>query len=406
MSAHSRNGPWTYGNQVHLLENGEAFYPAVWEALAVARQEVLIETFILLDDEVGRQLASGAIAAAVRGVRVAITVDDYGSSPLPDHFVAALVEAGVDFRRFDPQPRIAGLRTNALRRLHRKIIVIDRRVGFIGGINFSIDHLRKAGPRAKQDYAVEVRGPIVGQLHTLVSDTLSGRKSPRLRPWWRRRVPPPPMPVQARDKGAAAMLAWRDNHHHRDDIELHYRAAIRHAQRDVLIANAYFFPGYRLIRELRRAARRGVRVRLLLQGRQADQALASWAAQSLYAYLARAGVVIYEYCERPLHGKVAVIDAHWSTVGSSNLDPTSLSLNLEANLIFDDLIFAAELRARLEQLIAHQCQKVDATTQPPQPWWRRMLGYLAFHLMRRFPHWDRVLPQREQKIVAVKPGES
>src|SRR5690606_30315624 len=128
---------------------------------------------------------------------------------------------------------------------------------------------------------------------------------------------------------------WRDNERHRDDIEIHYRWAIRKARREIVIANAYFFPGYRLVRELRRAARRGVSVKLILQGRS-DQPVASWAARSLYAHLMRAGVQIHEYCRRPLHGKVAVIDGHWSTVGSSNLEPSSLSLNLEANLVFHD----------------------------------------------------------------------
>lgn len=400
MNTRRHGSPWTYGNSVRLLENGEDFYPAVWDALASAQREVLIETFILFDDAVGRKLASCAIAAAVRGVRVAITVDDYGSAELPENFVAALLEAGVEFRRFDPRPRIAGMRTNPLRRLHRKIVVVDRRIGFIGGINFSIDHLRQSGAHSKQDYAVAVEGPIVGQLHRLVSDTLTGKPAPRQRPWWRRRASRLPDPVE-RGEGAGAILAQRDNRHHRDDIELHYRAAIHHARREVLIANAYFFPGYRLVRELRHAAKRGVRVRLLLQGGQADSRLARWAAQSLYATLARAGIVIYEYCERPLHGKVAVIDDRWSTVGSSNLDPTSLSLNLEANLIFDDLMLAATLRESLERLIADQCREIEASSRPPQLWWRRLLGNLVFHLMRRFPRWDRALPQREQLLVAI-----
>jgi cardiolipin synthase len=389
-------GKWTYDNEVRLLENGEAYYPAVIEAMEAAREEVLIETFILFDDEVGRSIRDAAIAAAQRGAHVAITVDGYGSPDLPAEFVDGMLAAGIDFRYFDPRPRLLGWRTNMFKRMHRKIVVIDRSKAFIGGINYSIDHLRKSGPKAKQDYAVEVRGPIVQHVHALAMSTLTRRKLPRSKPWWRTRVPPPPM----RDRGTPSLLVWRDNEHHRDDIELHYRAAVRAARHDILIANAYFFPGYRLVRDLRHAARRGVRVRLVLQGR-ADQAIAAWAARSLYTHLIRAGVCVYEYCERPLHGKVAVIDDEWSTVGSSNLDPSSLSLNLEANLIFYDRHFAEHLRGRLEHLIDRHCKQADSD-RPLQPVWRTWTGYLAFHLMRIFPRWANVLPRRRQPLVQAE----
>lgn len=392
-------GAWTYGNRVRLLENGEEYYPAVVEALAGARSEILIETFILFDDEVGRSIRDAAIAAARRGVRVAITVDGYGSPDLPAEFVDGMLAAGIDFRYYDPRPRLLGLRTNMFKRMHRKIVVVDRRLGFIGGINYSIDHLRKAGPKAKQDYAVEVSGPIVDHLHALATATLTRRKLPRSRPWWRTRVPPPPM--REAGNGTPALLVWRDNEHHRDDIELHYRAAIRAAREDIVIANAYFFPGYRLVRDLRHAARRGVRVRLVMQGR-ADQAIAATAARSLYASLIRAGVQVFEYCERPLHGKVAAIDGEWATVGSSNLDPSSLSLNLEANLIFYDARFNARLRERLEHLVERHCKRADPD-HPLQPHWRSWLGYTVFHLMRMFPRWASLLPRRRQPVVQAAP---
>lgn len=396
-------GTWTYSNRVSLLENGEEYFPAVNAAIDEARDEVLIETFILFDDKVGQELRTCLINAARRGVRVTMTVDGYGSPDLPAEFVGGMTAVGIDFRYFDPRPRLFGMRTNAFRRLHRKIVVIDRRQAFIGGINYSEEHLYSFGPKAKQDYAVVVSGPVVAHMHMLVHATLHGQKAPRSRPWWRTRVIDSKRTLQ--DGAPATLMVWRDNDHHRDDIELHYRMAIRSARRDVLIANAYFFPGYRLVRELRRAARRGVRVRLVLQGTP-DQPVATWAARSLYTLLMRAGVEIYEYCERPLHGKVAVIDERWSTVGSSNLDPSSLSLNLEANLIFDDEVFTAKLRERLHHLIQHSCQRVDPARPPAQPLWRQIAGYVVFHIMRWVPTWDRWLPRRNQPVIAATSAEA
>lgn len=394
-------GEWTYGNQVRILENGEDYYPAVFEAIANARHEVLLETFLIFDDEVGRQLQAALLEAARRGVRVVATADGYGAPDLGPDYVGPLVEAGVDFRWFDPRPRVFGMRLNLFRRLHRKIVVVDRELGFIGGINYSMDHLRRGGPESKQDYALEVRGPIVRDLWRLADALHAPEAMPRTGPWWRRWISRCD-DVRARREPVALRLVWRDNDHHRNDIEAHYRLALRQAQREVLIANAYFFPGYRFVRDLRRAAQRGVRVRLLLQG-SADKAVVTWAARSLYKYLARAGVRIHEYCERPFHGKVAVIDDHWVTVGSSNLDPTSLSLNLEANLIAQDASLARQMRERLERLIAHHCKEVDPADIPPQPLWRQWAGYAVFHLMRRFPHWGLWLPRREQPLLGPDP---
>ena len=186
---------------------------------------------------------------------------------------------------------------------------------------------------------------------------------------------------------ARAAFVTRDNHRHRTDIERHYRAAVRSARERVLIANAYFFPGYRLLRDLRRAARRGVQVDLILQGRP-DMPWAQRASQLLYGYLVRAGVRIYEYSERPLHGKVAVVDDRWATVGSSNLDPTSLSLNLEANVIVRDETFASHLREQIERLLQQRCELVRLPTPGPlRSAWIALRSLLVFHAMRHFSAW-------------------
>jgi cardiolipin synthase len=195
---------------------------------------------------------------------------------------------------------------------------------------------------------------------------------------------------------ARALFVTRDNREHHNDIERHYRAAIRSARRRVLIANAYFFPGYLLLREMRRAARRGVDVQLVLQG-EPDMPIVR-VANLLYDHLMRDGVKIHEYCRRPLHGKVAVVDDDWSTVGSSNLDPLSLSLNLEANVVIRDRAFADELGGKLEALIRADCRQVSPGAPPRWPWWDSLRNAVVFHFLRRFPAWASRLPPHAPRL--------
>lgn len=390
---------WVPGNDVKLLENGEAFYPRVFECIAHARREVIIETFILFEDEVGLALQRELIAAAQRGVRVDIMIDGFGSPDLSDEFVLALTRAGVKLRVFDPgiRFRLLGQRLNVIRRMHRKIIVIDGELAFVGGINFSSDHLRSFGPMGKQDYSVEVAGPVVAQIHRFVLREIAlGQKEPG---WFRRRIREhEPRGAHAEHKGSAdVVFVSRDNRRHPEDIERHYRAAIRSARKRIVIANAYFFPGYRLIKEMRRAARRGVDVRLILQG-EPDLPIVKTAASMLYHHLLHAGVQIYEYCERPLHGKVALVDDTWSTVGSSNLDPLSLSLNLEANVIVRDQGFNRVLAERLEHLMRESCKKIDAADLTEWSAWRLVRSFFIFHFLRWYPRWAAWLPRHSPRL--------
>lgn len=399
MSRASQSSRWVPGNQFELLENGEDFFPRVFEAIAKARREVMLETFILFDDKIGQELHAVLLAAAQRGVQVHVLVDGFGSPDLPDQYLDALVQAGVHFRIFDPGKRVLGQRLNMLRRMHRKIVVVDGEHGFIGGINYSADHVADFGPEAKQDYAVEVRGPIVAQMHQYTHEAV-------LSPAERRRSRAKALPARGQPYAgtAHAIFVTRDNHDHTNDIERHYRIALRSARKRVVIANAYFFPGYRFIREMRRAARRGVDVRLILQG-QPDMPIVKTAAGLLYDHLLRAGVRIYEYCDRPLHGKVALVDDEWSTVGSSNLDPLSLSLNLEANVIIRDRAFNATLYSRMAHLMDNCCKQVEPSPKGPWEGLRLVRSYCVFHLMRWFPAWAGWLPRHEPTISLVKAQE-
>jgi cardiolipin synthase A/B len=392
---------WIPGNHFTLLENGEAFFPAVFEAIAGAQREVLIETFILFEDKVGIALKDALVAAARRGVQVDVMVDGFGSPDLSAQYLGELSAVGVRLRSFDPQPPLLGIRINVFRRMHRKIVVVDGEIAFVGGLNYSADHLLDYGPAAKQDYAVKLRGPLVAEIRRFARAAIAEPAGPRR--WFARRPPAPDNSEAPASGGAQALFVTRDNNAHRDDIERHYRVAIRAARKRIVIANAYFFPGYRLLRELRRAARRGVEVKLILQG-MPDMAIVKTGAELLHAHLQRAGVKIYEYCQRPFHGKVALVDDEWATVGSSNLDPLSLSLNLEANIVIRDRAFNQQLAEHLDRLMCESCTEVEPRTAPSL--WESLRSFVVFHFLRRFPRWAGWLPAHTPAVVMPAPPAS
>ena len=387
-------GPWRTGNRATLLENGEEFFPRAFAAIAGAQREVVIETFILFEDAVGRDLQRALIQAANRGVQVDLTVDGYGSPSFSPEFLSELVAAGVRVHVFDPHRGVLGVRVNVFRRLHRKLLIVDGARAFIGGINYSVDHLAETDPKGKQDYTVELEGPVVGDILHFARDALAGDGTGER---WRH----PAVDARREAVGDAEVLfELRDNRRRRSSIEREYRRAIRGAKREIVIANAYFFPGWGFLRELRRAARRGVRVTLLVAA-ESDSPIAHPATRTLYRHLMRAHVDIVEYCERQFHGKVALIDDTWATIGSSNLDPLSLSLNLEANVFVRDAAFARAMRERLDALRARECHAVDATHVGPRRWWSTMMRPLLFHVLRRFPRWAGLLPAHTPQLVRV-----
>jgi cardiolipin synthase len=399
---------WVSGNQFKLLENGEQFFPRVFESVDSAREQVVLETFILFEDKVGKALHAHLLKAAERGVQIDVTIDGFGSPDLSPEFLGSLADAGVRVHVFEPGSRLWGWRTNVVRRMHRKIVVIDGKRAFVGGINYSADHLADFGPEAKQDYAVEIEGPLVAVINDFVHRALragqrnashGGASSARAG-----------MPADASRSvedliaglpaagEASAIFVTRDNLEHTTDIEKHYRIAIRSARHRVVIANAYFFPGYLLLREMRRAAKRGVQVNLILQG-EPDMPIVKTAASLLYHHLIAAGVRIFEYQEKPLHGKVAMSDDLWATVGSSNLDPLSLSLNLEANVIIRDSSFNQLLYEKLSLLMANSCREVGIDDVEKPGWWLTLRSYGVFHLMRRFPAWAAWLPAHRPRLM-------
>lgn len=374
-----------------MLENGDELFPRMIETIDKAQHEILLESFIWFDDPVGRKIKRALVDAALRGVWISVLVDGYGTHYLPRAFIDELTEKGIRFYVHDSQPAWFGVRLNIIKRMHRKLMVSDGQTAFIGGINIAQNQTSDFGPDFKQDYAAELQGPVVGEMRKFLQRAVQEYSAEKIK-----FVDIPGVSASRSSSGCAVVrFVTRDNKRHRNDIEQQFLRRMRKANSHITIANPYFFPGYRMLREMRRAARRGVRVRLLVQG-QLGSPLAKRAAQTLYDFLVESGVEVYEYWERQLHGKIAAIDEDWATVGSSNLDPLSLSLNLEANLFVIDREFNELLTKRIASLMEEW-----ETRQINKSWiYRRTMlkwfgSFIIYHLLRHFPRFAGWLPPTE-----------
>ena len=361
------------GNQVELLQGGDELFPRMCAAINAAQREVWLATYIFHNDPAAGAIQAALAAAAARGVAVHVVVDGFGTLGTLAGLRSALQPAGVKLEVFRPLERwYAWLQPGQLRRLHQKLCVCDESVAFVGGINLiddrhDLNHGWVDTPRL--DFAVALHGPLALSVHATTRamwarahlarawreearavarsrrpvkaslQLLGQLRSATARPG----ADPSPQPVQA-------AFVVRDNLSQRRAIERSYVEAIHRARTRIDIAVPYFYPGRGFLRALTAAARRGVRVRLLLQGK-VDYRIAALAARAVYDEMRARGVRIYEYTPAFLHAKVALVDDDWATVGSSNIDPLSLLLNLEANVVVRDPPFAAALAQRFDEAL-------------------------------------------------------
>ena len=384
------------GHQVELLQSGQEFFPSLIESIDTSTHEVRLETYIFHFDTTGEQVAAALIRAALRGVQVCVVMDGIGTPLIPAAWVQKFAQAGVRWHRFSPLGPLGYLIPMRWRRLHRKLCVVDANTLFCGGINIVNDFVDpNHGPQdaPRFDFAVRVSGPLVLEAHKLVTQfwarlqlasDLGLLRLTHARQAIKAVVRPlsPPAVVSADARlQAQAALVLRDNFLNRSRIERAYRKAIGEAQHEVLIANAYFLPGRKIRKALIHAARRGVRVRLLLHGRY-EYFMQYHASRPVYGALLAAGVEIYEYSTGFLHAKVAVVDSRWATVGSSNLDPLSLLLAREANVVVQSAGFAKVLRNSLLAAIQTHGVVLQPQAFANRPWQHRLLDALAYSLMR------------------------
>ncbi len=396
------------GNQVELLEGGDMLFPRMQQAIDAATSEVWLATYIFHNDAAAIAVADALKHAAARGVAVHVVVDGFGSIATMGLVRGLFAGSAVKLEVFRPLDRwYSWLQPGQLRRLHQKLCVCDGEVAFVGGINLIDDRLDMNHgwlDQPRLDFAVQVRGALAEQVGATARAMWTRSHLSR---GWRdeaRQLARSPRPVkealslvrQLRGQAdaptaveASAPLAMRaafvvrDNVRQRRAIEHSYVRAINRARVRVDIAVPYFYPGQRFRAALRNAARRGVRVRLLMQGK-VDYRLAAMAARALYDELRGVGVRVFEYTPAFLHAKVALVDDEWATVGSSNIDPLSLLLNLEANVVVYDAGFSAVLAERFDAAFAVSTEVLGPPARAGLQGWahRSLVAWGAYLYLR------------------------
>ena len=371
MWAHRLGLPLREGNAVSLLSDGSVIMETTKTLIRGARHSIVFEIYIWANDAVGQEIATLLIQAKARGVDVRGVVDDlgtWGSSAM----LARLDKAGIPLLRFHPVAPWRPIRIMN-RRNHRKLLIADGCEAVVGSANWGLDYDAAANPKAFLDVGVALRGPIVKDLvedFARVWGRTGGKdlnsieiEGPALwdGPWL---------------EPATVQLVTSAGYRGTSAIRRHLRLLISQVQKELLLANAYFVPGVPLLKQMGRAATRGVDVRLLVPG-QSDNGFVQAAGRASYGKLLKSGVRIFERQGRMLHSKAALFDDSLALIGSGNLDPRSFRLNLELNVAIHHPELAKELHVIFEK---HQTQSVEIQAQEwaRRPWWRRAVERFAY----------------------------
>lgn len=376
--------PLTTGNAVRLLQDGPATYRAMLAAISAARDHINMETYILDDDAVGRQFAEALLAKQAQGVQVNLLRDSAGTFGTPVAFFQRLVAAGVQVLEFNPvNPLTARDGWQWNQRDHRKLLVVDGRIAFLGGINISSVYSGGSFGKAKRvdadavlswrDTDLQIQGPVVAELQKLFLAAWQSQLGPALQP----REYFPALPAMGTQ--VVRVIASSPE----EEFSLIYAillSAIGSAETSVRITNAYFAPDPQLLQALLAAASRGVEVTLILPART-DSWLVFHAGRSHYAHLLGGGVRIFERRGVVLHSKTALVDGVWATVGSTNLDWRSFLHNHELNAVMLGADFGQQVQAMFERDLAESdAIELDAwerrsPTLRVQEWFGRLWEY-------------------------------
>lgn len=363
------------GNRVRLLVDGEQAFPAMLAAIAAAETFVHLETYIFEHDRIGVKFGEALSERARAGVKVRVIIDAFGGMSLPGSFLSAMREAGVEILIYRSliARKTFGRWT---RRDHRKLMVTDGTVAFIGGINIGDEYAAVSdGGRGWRDTHVRVEGPVISHIETLFFETWHAEGGAPYRPYPRFADESVAVPGSV-----LAVALGSDDRGNRTAIRRAYLHAIARARNYIYIANAYFVPDRGIRRALGRAARRGVKVHVLIP-EVSDLKSVQLAGSYVLEGLLRRGVRIHLWRRAMMHAKTAVIDGIWSTVGSYNLDYVSLFKNLEATLVMIGDGFGASMRDMFERDLG-QSVELTLAEHRARPWWRRGLDWLLYRFRR------------------------
>lgn len=365
--------PLMVGNKVNLLVDGPSTYAAMLSAIEAAKDHINMETYIFEDDEIGQQFASVLIAKQKNGVQVNLIYDSVGSLGTPKEFFTVLKQSGINVLEFNPiNPLIKKKDWVVNQRDHRKLLIVDGKTAFLGGINissvYSSGSFGRSSKKSKKnaniipwrDTHLQLSGPVVGEFQKMFTQTWVQQKGEPL-------ASKEYFPVLINQGNEVVRAIGSSPEEPYSQIYATLLSAINSAETQVFLTNAYFVPDPQLLTALKDAAKRGVNVKLLLP-EMTDSRLVFYASRSYYDELLSANVEIYEHQVALLHAKTALIDGVWSTVGSTNLDWRSFVNNQEINAVMLGQDFGAQMQKMFEQDLASS-KKITL-----QDWRKRSIG--------------------------------
>jgi cardiolipin synthase len=377
----------TVNNEAEFFVEGEAYYARFLQMISGAQNYIHLQTYIFELDKFGLQVKAELVKAAARGVKVYLLVDGIGSQVFASGVLAEFAEAGVQFFRFN---EIHGRSPigNWARRLHHKILLVDGKA-MVGGINVISETFGVAGTEPHLDFAVLIYGEVIPGLKAYCEKVFSKAASAAVE------FPAGHRTIAANDK-VKLKISVNDWIFRRNQISKLYSRFVEKAASDIVIINSYFFPRRKFMKQLAQAARRGVRVRLILP-MFSDWTISVLASEYLYSYFLKQNVEIYRWKKSVLHGKMATVDGHSTTVGSFNLNYTAYQQNLELNVDVLSDSFTQKVNARIEDWIANSCERASLRDIEGAALKVRVLRFLSYVVMSLIANFSVAITTRNVK---------
>ncbi len=355
-----------------LVRSGLEYFELLEQLIYSAQERIHLQVYIYQEDQTGKQIANALIDAAKRGVKVFVVTDGYASQDLSNSFIRKLEFAGIQFRYFNPLLKSKYFYFG--RRMHHKVIVVDGCKAMVGGINISNNYNDTIESSAWLDWALYVEREVASKLEIVCEDLRKFEILEVTRTHLRRRklvLPDQPVDIRIND--------WVRG---RKDITASYLKMLRNATSRVTIVCSYLLPGKLLRRNLRVASKRGIKIRLVMAG-MSDLAVAKYSERYMYRWLQRNKIEIYEYKKNILHGKMAVCDGQWLTLGSYNVNNISAYASIELNLDVHNSEFTKQAEQKIEIIIQNDCKKITEEEYRSQDTlWNQFLQRSAYDIFR------------------------
>ncbi len=356
---------------VEIVHSGNDYFERLYGIISNAKKEIHLQTYIFDYDDTGRVIGKALKEAALRKVKVYVVLDGYGASSLPKDFISDLMKAGVQFRYFSPMFSLNSLYIG--RRLHHKVAVADGTTAIVGGINIADKYRGSEKEFPWLDYAIQVNSQVASSLEIFCRNIfLKKKRFRKIKTPWQFQYP----------TGEIVRILRNDWLKRKSEISRTYLQTLRKAKDEVIIVGSYFFPGKKFLRTLKNASgKKGVKVKLILSKNQ-DVPIVRRATRHLYHSLLSNKVEIYEWKRSVLHGKAAVADKEWATIGSFNLNHLSSYGSLELNIEVVSKDFAQSFTAELESVIS-QCERISQESLLLRHgWFSRFLDLICYYLLR------------------------